>query len=84
MTSDVSILGSRHAVDGGGVVRMRRRFDAGIDDVWGAVTEPARLADWYGQVEGDLSVGGGFRVQIALAGVREGRVEACDPGGICC
>jgi uncharacterized protein YndB with AHSA1/START domain len=79
MTGNASVLGSLHSVDGEGVVRMEDRFDTGIDDLWGALTEPDRLAHWYGEVEGELSQGGEFRVRIALAGERTGKVEACEP-----
>ena len=58
---------------------MEDRLGAGIDDLWGALTDPDRLAHWYGEVEGELSQGGEFRVRIALAGKRTGRVEACEP-----
>ncbi len=79
MTDDASVLGSLHSVDGEGVVRMEDRLDTGIDDLWGALTDPDRLAHWYGEVEGELSQGGEFRVRIALAGERTGQVEACEP-----
>jgi uncharacterized protein YndB with AHSA1/START domain len=79
MTGDVSVLGSLHSVDGQGVVRMEDRLDTGIDDLWRALTDPDRLAQWYGDVEGDLSEKGEFRVRIALAGERIGHVGACEP-----
>jgi uncharacterized protein YndB with AHSA1/START domain len=79
MTGKASVLGSLHSVDGEGVVRMEDRLDTGIDDLWGALTDPDRLARWYGEVEGDLSPGGEFRVRIALSGKRTGQVEACEP-----
>jgi uncharacterized protein YndB with AHSA1/START domain len=79
MTANTTVLGSLHSVDGEGVVRMEDRFDTGIDDLWGALTNPDRLARWYGEVEGELSQGGEFTVRIALAGERAGRVEACEP-----
>jgi uncharacterized protein YndB with AHSA1/START domain len=79
MTGDASVLGSLHSVDGEGVVRMEDRLDTGIDDLWGALTDPRRLAQWFGEVEGQLSQGGEFRVRIALAGERAGQVEACEP-----
>jgi uncharacterized protein YndB with AHSA1/START domain len=79
MTADTSVLGSLHSVDGEGVVRMEDRFDTGIDDLWGALTDPDRLVRWYGEVEGELSQGGEFTVRIALSGERAGRVEACEP-----
>ena len=79
MTADASVLGSLHSVDAEGRVRMENRFDTGIDDLWGALTKPERLAHWFGQVEGELAPKGEFRVHIALAGERRGRVEACEP-----
>ena len=79
MTCDSSVLGSLHSGSGGGVVRMKARLDIGIDDLWRALTDPDRLACWFGEVEGELSEGSGFRVRIALAGERAGQVEVCEP-----
>jgi uncharacterized protein YndB with AHSA1/START domain len=79
MPGDATVLGSLHAVDGEGVVRMEDRLDTGIDDLWEALTDPDRLARWFGEVEGELAQGGEFRVRIALAGERTGQVEACEP-----
>ena len=74
------ILGSLGSADGKGVVRMEDRFDTGIDDVWSALTDPSRLARWYGEVEGDLRLGGEFRVRVFASGWEgTGRVEACEP-----
>jgi len=50
MTGDASVLGSLHSVDGEGLVRMETRLDTGTDDLWGALTDPDRLAHWYGEV----------------------------------
>src|SRR5262245_4147051 len=79
MAGDASVLGSLRSVGGEGVVRMEDRLDTGIDDLWAALTDPDRLARWYGEVEGELSQGGEFRVRVALSGERAGRVEACEP-----
>jgi uncharacterized protein YndB with AHSA1/START domain len=84
MTSNASpstrILGSLRSTDGVGVVRIEDRYDTDIDDLWTAITDPARLARWYGQVEGDLRPGGEFRVYIEAADIEStGRVEACEP-----
>ena len=79
MTGNAPLLGSLHSVDGEGVVRMEDRFDTRIDDLWGALTDPDRLARWYGEVEGELSQGGEFRLRITLSGERIGQVEACEP-----
>jgi uncharacterized protein YndB with AHSA1/START domain len=48
------ILGSLRSNDGMGVARMEERFDTNLDDVWSALTDPPRLAAWYGTVDGDL------------------------------
>jgi len=84
MTADTSVLGSLHSVDGEGVVRMEDRFDTGIDDLWGALTDPDRLARWYGEVEGELSQGGEFTVRIALAGERAGGWRRASLRSTCC
>jgi uncharacterized protein YndB with AHSA1/START domain len=74
------ILGSLRSADGKGVVRMEDRFDTDIDDVWSALTDPSRLARWYGEVEGDLRLGGEYRALLFASGWEgTGRVEACEP-----
>jgi uncharacterized protein YndB with AHSA1/START domain len=74
------ILGSLRSADGQGVVRVEDRYDTDIDDLWSALTDPGRLARWYGQVDGDLRLGGEFRLYIESAGWDgTGRVEACEP-----
>ena len=73
------ILGSLRSADGKGVVRMEDRFDTDIDDLWAALTDPRRLARWYGEVEGDLRLGGEFQAHLPDAGDRIGRVDACEP-----
>ena len=74
------ILGSLGSAEGKGVVRMEDRFDADIDDVWSALTDPSRLARWYGEVEGDLRLGGEYRARLFASGWEgTGRVEACEP-----
>jgi uncharacterized protein YndB with AHSA1/START domain len=62
-----------------GVVRMDDRYDTDIDDLWSALTEPGRLARWYGDVEGDLRPGGEFNFRIPGALEGTGRVDACEP-----
>src|ERR1700691_4473902 len=75
------ILGALRSHDGKGVVTVQDRFDTDIDDLWSAITDPARLARWLGEVEGDLRLGGEFRAHFSLASGWEGtgRVEACEP-----
>ena len=73
------ILGSLRSEDGKGVVRMEDRYDTDIGDLWSALTDPGRLARWYGEVQGDLRLGGEFQAHITGAGERTGRVDACEP-----
>jgi uncharacterized protein YndB with AHSA1/START domain len=74
------IIGSLRSADGKGVVRMQDRFDTDIDDLWSAITDPSRLARWYGEVEGDLRLGGEFRARLFASGWEgTGRVEPCEP-----
>ena len=74
------ILGSLRSADDKGVVRMEDRYDTDIDDLWSALTEPGRLARWYGEVEGDLRLGGEYRARLFSSGWEgTGRVEACEP-----
>jgi uncharacterized protein YndB with AHSA1/START domain len=53
---------------------LRRTYDAGIDDVWDACTDPARLARWLAPVEGDLRPGGSYQLQ----GNAGGEILACE------
>src|SRR5580658_8693208 len=84
MTSSMSpgsrLLASLGSADGKGVVRLQDRYDTDIDDLWSALTDPARLARWYGEVDGDLRPGGQFRLHVESADIdAAGRVEACEP-----
>ncbi|HEV2475599.1 MAG TPA: SRPBCC family protein [Candidatus Dormibacteraeota bacterium] len=83
MTSNASgagrILGSLRSAGGQGVVRIEDSYAAEIDDLWSALTDPRRLASWYGDVEGDLRSGGEFSLHIESDGWDgTGRVDACD------
>lgn len=70
---------SLRSEEGGGVVLIENRVDATVEEVWSALTDPDRLADWYGEVEGDLRVGGEFRARLFASGWEgTGRIEACD------
>lgn len=74
------VLGSLRSAAGTGVVRIEDRYGTGIDDLWSALTDPGRLASWYGQVEGDLRLGGQFRLHVEDAGSdATGHVDACEP-----
>src|SRR3954467_12124353 len=53
----------------------RRTYDAAIDDVWDALTNPERIPRWFLPVTGELRVGGKYQLQ----GNAGGTVERCDP-----
>ena len=74
------VLGSLRSADGRGIVRMEDRFDTDPADLWVALTDPRRLARWYGEIDGDLRVGGVCSVRLDSSGW-EGtyRIEACEP-----
>jgi len=78
-TAGAQILGSLRSADGRCVVRIEDTFDTDVDDVWEAVTAPERLARWYGEIEGDLRVGGVYRMYLHGPGLHgAGRIEACE------
>ena len=77
MTTD--LLGTLGTADGKGVVRVQDSVDASIETVWSAITDPARLASWWGEVEGDLQLGGEYRERVFASGWEgTGRVQACE------
>lgn len=74
------ILGSLRADDGNGAVRMEDSLESPAGEVWAALTDPARLAEWLGEVEGDLRSGGEFRARFVASGwTGTGRIDACEP-----
>jgi uncharacterized protein YndB with AHSA1/START domain len=74
------ILGSLRSAGGMGAVRIEESYGTDIGDLWAALTEPGRLACWYGQATGDLRPGGEFRLHLESDGWDgTGRVETCDP-----
>ena len=79
-TADSRVTGSLRSVDGAGVLRLEGRIESRPDDVWSALTEPARLLEWLGEVEGELRVGGEFHAHFSATGW-DGtcRVDACEP-----
>ena len=56
------------------VVRLQRTYDAGIEDVWDALTNPERIQRWFMPLSGDFRVGGTYQ----LEGNAGGKILACD------
>ena len=50
------------------VVVIRRTYDAALEDVWDAVTDPERLRRWFLPVSGDLRVGGAYQLEGNVGG----------------
>ncbi len=65
----------RIAAGEGRTVRLRRTYDAPIDDVWDAVTTAERITRWFLPISGDLHVGGRYQ----LEGNAGGEVLVCEP-----
>jgi uncharacterized protein YndB with AHSA1/START domain len=82
MSNDVGagtrIIGSLRSADGRGVVRMEDLFDTDIDDLWSALTSPARAAAWIAEVAGDLRPGGSIQMRFTSGWEGPGRVDVCD------
>ena len=76
----LSFEATLHSVNDEGVVRMKCSYESDCDDVWSALTDPQRLANWYGRVEGDLHVGSEFTAFVtASEWDGRGRIDACVP-----
>jgi uncharacterized protein YndB with AHSA1/START domain len=68
------------AGDGAYDIRFTRRYKLPIETVWAALTEPARLADWFGQTAIDLRVGGEVAITWPVSGYTQRHVIlALDP-----
>ncbi len=60
------------------VAVFTRTYQAPVEDVWDACTNPDRLARWYVPVTGDLRLGGTF----AQAGMGSGEIARCERPGL--
>jgi uncharacterized protein YndB with AHSA1/START domain len=57
------------------VVSVSQTYDAQLEDVWDACSNPERIPRWFLPVSGDLRVGGRYQ----LEGNAGGKIERCDP-----
>ena len=68
-------------ISNGNRIAFMRNFAASVDDVWASVTEPDRLARWYGTWIGDPSTGQ-ITVIMTSEGEHDGNpatIRVCDP-----
>lgn len=56
-------------------VTLARTYDTTVDDLWDAATNSQRLPRWFAPVEGELKLGGRFKIQ----GNAEGTIRDCEP-----
>lgn len=59
----------------GHVVELTRAYDAAVEDLWDACTDPDRIVRWFLPVTGDLRPGGRYQ----LEGNAGGRIAECEP-----
>lgn len=64
----------RIAAGEGRSIRLRRTYDAPIDDVWDALTNPERIGRWFLPISGDYRLGGRYQFE----GNAGGEIVACD------
>lgn len=55
-------------------IRLRRDYDAPIDDVWDALTNPERIGRWFLPISGDYRLGGHYQFE----GNAGGKIVACE------
>ena len=55
-------------------LRLRRTYDAQIDDVWDALTNPERIGRWFMPISGEYRIGGRYQ----LEGNAGGEILECD------
>lgn len=71
------------AEDGGWVVAFDRLLDKPPEKVWSVLTEPRRLANWLGDVDVDLRIGGAFVIRFRQMPVTmTGQITALEPGRV--
>jgi uncharacterized protein YndB with AHSA1/START domain len=56
-------------------VVISRTYDAALEDVWDACTNPERIPRWFLPLSGELGAGGRYQ----LEGNAGGEIERCDP-----
>ena len=64
----------RIAAGEGRSVLLRRTYDAPIDDVWDALTNPERIGRWFLPISGDYRLGGRYQFE----GNAGGEILACE------
>jgi uncharacterized protein YndB with AHSA1/START domain len=58
----------------GRAIRLQREYDAPIEELWDAITNPDRIGRWFLPISGDYRVGGRYQFE----GNAGGEIVACD------
>jgi uncharacterized protein YndB with AHSA1/START domain len=58
----------------GRTVRLQRDYEAAIEDVWDALTDPERIGRWFLPISGDYRLGGRYQFE----GNAGGEIVACE------
>jgi uncharacterized protein YndB with AHSA1/START domain len=73
------LLAALGTAEGKGVVTVTDTLQADLETVWAAITEPARLASWWGEIDGDLRLGGEYHAHVFASDWEgTGTIEACE------
>ena len=64
----------RTAAGEGRAIRLERTYDAPIEDVWDALTDPERIGRWFLPISGDYRVGGRYQFE----GNAGGEIVSCE------
>lgn len=64
----------RIAAGEGRTVRLRRTYDAPVNDVWDALTNPERIRRWFLPISGDFRLGGRYQFE----GNAGGEIVSCE------
>jgi uncharacterized protein YndB with AHSA1/START domain len=70
-----AVVATTHDGQPARMVVAERSYDADMDDVWDALTNPQRIPRWFLPISGDLRVGGRYQ----LEGQAGGTITACEP-----
>jgi uncharacterized protein YndB with AHSA1/START domain len=72
-------LGTFETRDDGVELRYERHYDRPIETVWAALTDPVRVADWFGPARVEPHLGGRYEVFIDRPRPMTGRILVWQP-----
>ncbi|GAA1962501.1 SRPBCC domain-containing protein [Microbacterium deminutum] len=76
--NDTALTGELLLDDGVGTVRLDDVYGTRIDDLWDAITSPARVGRWLGTVTGELRLGATLQLSFVSGWDGPARIEVCE------